>query len=150
MWFRGAHDISLFFLQWHFISARESYLVCNGSITILKKSFKLTSRADIYPAKWPTEAGDYQKIKKDITFFFQCEIEMEQNWAKHRLCKHSKMFPNRLLFFFFAYALDVFLFTNSNNEEPTFPHIQGSSPSHWQHTQSFHWQPDQLSGDCVL
>lgn len=49
--------------------ARESYLVCNGSITILKKSFKLTSRADIYPAKWPTEARDYQKIKKEVTFF---------------------------------------------------------------------------------
>lgn len=48
---------------------RESYLVCNGSITILKKSFKLTSRADIYPEKWSTEARDYQKIKKDIMFF---------------------------------------------------------------------------------
>ena len=59
-----------FFLRWHFISGRGSYLVCNGSITILKKPFKLTSRTAIYPAKWPTEERDYQKINKDMTSFF--------------------------------------------------------------------------------
>jgi len=50
-------------------TAGESYLVCNGSITILKKSFKLTSWADIYPAKWSTEGRDYQKIKKGTQQF---------------------------------------------------------------------------------
>lgn len=50
--------------------AGGTYLVCNGSITSLKKSFKLTSWADIYLAKWPTQAVDYQKIKRDIAFFF--------------------------------------------------------------------------------
>lgn len=69
--FWGAQEISSFILQCDFISGGETYLVCNGSIAILKKSFKLTSRADSYPAKWPTEAKNYQKIKRDITVF--CE-----------------------------------------------------------------------------
>lgn len=58
--------ISPVFLRFDFISSRGSYLVCNGSIAILQKSFKLTSRADSYPAKWPTEAKNYQKIKRDV------------------------------------------------------------------------------------
>lgn len=98
-WFGRAREISLFTLQWHFITGSESYLVCNGSITMLKKSFELTSQADIYPGKWPTEERDYQKIKKEHNSFL-CEIEMEQNWEKHQPCKHSKMFHNRLTFFF--------------------------------------------------
>lgn len=78
------------------LSNWESYLVCNGSIAILKKSFKLTSQADIHPAKWSTEARDYQKIKKGQNIL--CETVIEQNKAKHQLCKTSRdvsqqMFP---------------------------------------------------------
>lgn len=77
--FSRAYDISTVFLRRDFISSRESYLVCNGSIAILQKSFKLTSRADSYPPKWPTEAKNYQKIKRDVS---QCEVEMGQKWAE--------------------------------------------------------------------
>lgn len=67
LFFQRAYDIPPFFLRCDFISSRASYLVCNGSIAILQKSFKLTSWADSYPAKWPTEAKNYQKIKSDVT-----------------------------------------------------------------------------------
>lgn len=67
LFFQRVYDISTVFLECDFISSSESYLVCKGSIAILQKSFKLTSRADSYPAKWPTEAKNYQKIKRDVT-----------------------------------------------------------------------------------
>lgn len=121
-WFGRAHDISLFPLHWHFISGRESYLVCNRSITNLKKSFKLTSRPDSYPAKWPTEAMDYQKIKKDIIFCVKLKLnKTEQSIGYTNLSKCPPFFCLWMLF----------LFINSNNEKQAFLNHSSYLLFHW-------------------
>lgn len=111
-WFGRAREISLFVLQWHFITGPESYLVCNGSITMLKKSFELTSQADIYPAKWPTEGRDYQKIKKNITVF--C-VKLKWNKTEQSISHANipRCSPTDWLFFFFCLWMFFFSQTQS-------------------------------------
>lgn len=85
--------------------SRQSCLVCNGSIIFLKKSFKLTSWTHIYPAKWSTEARDYQKIKKA---HFLYETEMKQNSARQSLINMQRCFWQTVYFYLDYFSFNKF------------------------------------------
>lgn len=139
--FWRAQEISSFFLQCDFISGGETYLVCNGSIAILKKSFKLTSWADSYPAKWPTEAKNYQKIKRDITVFCEnLKWQKTEQTTVHANNPKWSLTDSIFVSFGCCYALkfkECFFFLRGQAHHLRF----------WQHIHSFYWQGHD---DCLL